>query len=119
MNVETLNCPNCGAGVASDSSQCEFCRTRLKTFACPKCLGLMFFGSKFCGHCGSEAVAADVTGGTDFGKCPRCNIDLKHLQIDKILLCECERCDGVWSDGETFERICLDQDEQSAALTYF
>lgn len=24
MTVEALNCPNCGAGVASDSTQCEF-----------------------------------------------------------------------------------------------
>lgn len=119
MKIETLNCPNCGAGVASDSVQCEFCHTRLKTVACPNCLGLMFFGSKFCGHCGAEAVSADVTDPVENGKCPRCAVLLKDLQIDKISLRECDRCDGVWSDAETFEKICLDHDERSAALTYF
>src|SRR5678815_4704637 len=110
MKVETLNCPNCGAGVASDSTQCEFCRTRLKTVACPNCLGLMFFGSKFCGHCGAEAVSADVSAADDSAKCPRCGVTLKKLTIDKIVLKECERCDGIWSDAETFEKICLDHD---------
>src|SRR3954469_19746450 len=119
MKVETLNCPNCGASVASDSTQCEFCQTRLKTVACPNCLGLMFFGSKFCGHCGAQAVSADVTASLDLGNCPRCSLALKHLQIDKISLRECERCGGVWSEAETFEKICLDREEQSAALTFF
>jgi Zn-finger nucleic acid-binding protein len=119
MKVETLNCPNCGAGVASDSTSCEFCHTRLKTVACPNCLGLMFFGSKFCDHCGSEAVAAENLADADLGKCPRCAIGLKKLDIDKISLGECTRCDGVWSEAETFEKICLDRDERSAALTFF
>jgi Zn-finger nucleic acid-binding protein len=119
MKVETLNCPNCGAGVASDSSQCEFCRTRLKTVACPNCLGLMFFGSKYCGHCGAEAVTAEISEESDPGNCPRCSVSLQELRIDQILLSECERCSGVWSDAETFEKICLDRDERSAALAYF
>jgi Zn-finger nucleic acid-binding protein len=119
MKVETLNCPNCGAGVASDSTACEFCHTRLKTVACPDCLGLIFFGSKFCGHCGAETVAAESAPDNDTGKCPRCSAALKKLDIDKISLRECERCDGIWSDAETFEKICLDRDERSAALTFF
>jgi len=119
MKLETLNCPNCGAGVASDSTSCEFCHTRLKTVACPNCLGLIFFGSKFCEHCGAETVNAESSADQDLGKCPRCNIDLKKLNIDKISLSECDRCDGVWSDAETFEKICLDRDERSAALTFF
>ena len=60
MTVETLNCPNCGAGVASDSTLCEFCKTRLKTMACPTCFELMFVGSQFCGHCGAKMVQAAV-----------------------------------------------------------
>jgi Zn-finger nucleic acid-binding protein len=119
MKVETLNCPNCGAGVASDSTICEFCQTRLKTVACPMCLGLMFAGSKFCDHCGAEAVAAKVTDDKNLGICPRCKIALKHLQIDSIALRECERCSGLWSDVSTFEKICSEQEEQSAALSYF
>jgi len=60
MSAESLNCPNCGAGVASDSSRCQFCKTRLKTMACPKCFGLMFIGAKFCDHCGAIAAPVEV-----------------------------------------------------------
>jgi Zn-finger nucleic acid-binding protein len=79
----------------------------------------MFFGSKFCGHCGADAVPADVSAAEDSAKCPRCSVALRKLTIDKIVLRECERCDGIWSDAETFEKICLDHDERSAALAYF
>jgi Zn-finger nucleic acid-binding protein len=119
MNIQTLNCPNCGAGVASDSTVCQFCQTRLKTVACPNCLDLIFAGSKFCDHCGAPATAAEVTDDEHLGVCPRCHVDLKHLQIDAISLSECERCDGLWSDVSTFEKICSEKEEQSAALTYF
>jgi hypothetical protein len=60
MQTEALNCPNCGAAVASDRTQCEFCKSRLKTVGCPSCLGLMFLGSKFCGHCGAAAAEAEL-----------------------------------------------------------
>ncbi|HYJ91454.1 MAG TPA: zf-TFIIB domain-containing protein [Pyrinomonadaceae bacterium] len=119
MNVKTLNCPNCGAGVASDSSICEFCKTRLKTVACPNCLDLMFEGSKFCDHCGAPAVAAKVSDDAGRSVCPRCKLALKELQIDTISLRECERCGGLWSDVATFEKICSEKEEQSAALSFF
>jgi len=118
MNVETLNCPNCGAGVESDRTLCEFCRTRLKTVACPDCLGLMFFGNKFCGHCGAEATVAETSHDNASGKCPRCQIELVELDIAENELRQCERCDGMWVDVETFENICADREKQSAVL-YF
>jgi len=119
MKVETLNCPNCGAGVASDSTVCEFCRTRLKSVACPKCLGLMFAGGKFCDHCGAEAVIAQVGNEENLGVCPRCKTGLKHLKIDSIALRECESCGGLWSEPSVFEKICTDQENQSAAVSFF
>jgi Zn-finger nucleic acid-binding protein len=79
----------------------------------------MFFGSKFCEHCGADAVSVDVSETEDLGNCPRCSVALDHLQIDKISLRECKHCGGVWSGAETFEKICVDRDEQSAALTFF
>ena len=118
MKIETLNCPNCGAGVASDSSVCEFCRTRLKTVACPKCLGLMFFGSKFCGHCGAEAAKAEIAQDQALGKCPRCKVDLVKLDVGSTDLRQCERCDGMWADVDTFETICADRERQSAVLFF-
>src|SRR5712692_7004855 len=118
MPVESLNCPNCGAAVSSDETQCEFCRSRLKTMACPSCLGLMFLGSKFCGHCGAKAVQAEVQDKTNLGDCPRCQLKLELLNIGQTTLRECSKCDGLWADVETFEEICADREEQSAVLGF-
>ena len=117
MTVEALNCPNCGAGVASDSTQCEFCKTRLKTMACPSCFGLMFVGSQFCGHCGAKAVQPEVTD-TPAGDCPRCRQELNILSIESTSLRECQRCGGLWADVETFESVCAEREKQSAVLGF-
>jgi Zn-finger nucleic acid-binding protein len=118
MQIESLNCPNCGAGVMSDAVRCIFCHTRLKTMACPKCLGLMFQGSKHCPKCGEEAVAAQPIPDEKLGDCPRCKVRLSVLQIDRIMLRECERCEGLWSDAETFENICADRESHAAVMQW-
>jgi Zn-finger nucleic acid-binding protein len=117
-HAEALNCPNCGAAVSSDKTVCEFCRSRLKTVACPECLGLMFMGSEFCGHCGTAAVKAESFSEADPGKCPRCKVNLNILKIEETALLECERCDGIWSDVTTFEKICTERESQSAVLGF-
>ncbi len=118
MTVESLNCPNCGAGVASDSTQCEFCKTRLKTMACPSCLGLMFIGTQFCGHCGAKMVQVAAQDAVGLGDCPRCRVPLEHIQIGTVTLRGCQRCDGMWSDVATFEHLCQTREEQSAILGF-
>lgn len=118
MNVEALNCPNCGAGVASDRTQCEFCKSRLKTMACPSCLGLMFEGSKYCGHCGAKAVETAVLDESKLGNCPKCLTKLNLLRIADTAFRECTRCEGMWSDVETFERLCSSHEQQSAVLGF-
>jgi len=118
MTVEALNCPNCGAGVASDRVQCEFCKTRLKTMACPSCFGLMFVGCKFCGHCGAKAVQAEDADSGDLGECPRCRRGLDSLQIGDVTLSECNKCSGMWADVETFQSVCVDREKQSSVLGF-
>ena len=118
MTVEALNCPNCGAGVGSDRTQCEFCKTRLKTMACPSCFGLMFVGSQFCGHCGGKAIKAEVVDSSDLGECPRCRLRLDLLQIGEVALDECKKCGGMWADVETFQNVCADREKQSAVLAF-
>lgn len=118
MTAEALNCPNCGAGVASDCTQCEFCKTRLKTMACPSCLGLMFIGSQFCGHCGHRAVQTVAPTDTDPGECPRCRKPLGVLQIGETSVEECQKCGGLWANVETFQNICADREKQSAVLGF-
>ncbi len=102
----------------SDRTQCEFCRSRLKTVACPSCLGLMFLGSSFCSHCGGRAAAVTVLSDENAGKCPRCKTALQKLQIDDVTIRECERCGGFWSDIATFESICADRERQASVLSF-
>lgn len=115
MKIESLNCPNCGAGVSSDKTVCEFCRTRLKTMACASCFGAMFVGSKFCGHCGEKVIAAKITEEKS-GDCPRCKVKLRIFEIGVNVLRECERCDGLWVDVETFEEVCANHEKQAEVL---
>ncbi len=115
MKIEALNCPNCGGNVTSDSAFCRFCGTRLKTEACPKCLGLMFVGAKHCTHCGENVVAV-AESDSDPGKCPRCDAGLGAISAAGLVLGQCERCDGIWIDRPTFERVCAEQEKQAAVL---
>ena len=117
MKIEALNCPNCGAGVSSDKTGCSFCRSRLKTMACPSCFGLMFVGSKHCAHCGKKVVQTQAVSEESIGNCPRCKIKLKILRIGETTLCECEKCSGLWVDVETFEEVCANHEKQAEVLS--
>lgn len=116
--AQALNCPNCGAAVESDKTQCQFCKTRLKTVACPACLGLMFLGSKFCDHCGARASSVEVVDDENPGDCPRCKREFESLMIGSTPVRECTRCGGLWTGVKTFESICADKEEQSAVLSF-
>lgn len=117
MNVEALNCPNCGGAVSSDSTQCQFCNSRLKSEACPRCLGLMFLGSKHCSHCGAKTVGAEA-GAERTGDCPRCKLKLEALTVGAVSLLECTRCGGMWSTPDTFENLCRESEQQAAILNF-
>lgn len=115
MKIESLNCPNCGAGVSSEKTICEFCRSRLKTMACASCLGLIFVGSGFCSYCGERVITAKISE-EKTGDCPRCKVGLRLLQIGATNLRECEKCDGLWVDVETFEEVCANHEKQAEVL---
>jgi Zn-finger nucleic acid-binding protein len=115
MQAQTLNCPNCGAAISSDSPRCHYCESKLATIACASCFGMMFKGSRHCPHCGALAV---TTTASNLGalKCPRCKVDMSSITIGGEPMRECDRCDGLWLEVATFERICANREEQSAVL---
>ena len=117
MKIEALNCPNCGAAVVDKSNHCDHCRSRLKTMSCSSCFGTIFQTSKFCPLCGEKAVRLNVADAENTGVCPRCKIKLKLIEINDIFLRECEKCEGIWSDAETFEIVCANKEQQSAVLS--
>ncbi len=119
MKVKALNCPNCGASVADKSIHCNHCNSRLKTMSCSSCFGTIFEGNKFCPLCGSKAVESNILADKKAGDCPRCKKKMQLIEIEGIELNECEKCEGVWTDIETFETICANRENQSAVLKKF
>ena len=115
MQAETLNCFNCGAAVSSDAVSCKFCESRLAAVACPSCFGMMFIGSKHCPRCGAAAAqvaAADLPP----RNCPRCRVEMQPVVIGATAVRECFKCEGLWLDVPSFEKICADREQQSAVL---
>jgi Zn-finger nucleic acid-binding protein len=115
MQAQTLNCPNCGAAISSDSPQCQYCESKLATIACASCFGMLFIGNKHCPHCGAAAInttPADLS----ILKCPRCTIDMKSVTIGNAPVRECSRCEGLWLDAHVFQLICADREHQSVIL---
>jgi Zn-finger nucleic acid-binding protein len=115
MQAQTLNCPNCGAAISSDSPQCRYCESKLATIACPSCFAMMFIGSKFCPHCGA-APAESKSAPLSVLKCPRCRIDMVSSTIGAAPMRECERCGGLWVEVAVFEKICVLREQESAVL---
>jgi Zn-finger nucleic acid-binding protein len=115
MNAETLNCPMCGAAASSDATRCEHCGARLATVACPSCFGLMFVGAKFCSHCGARADRAESDAQAS-RRCPRCRVKLEGVVVGASNLLECPKCEGIWADVASLEKICADREQQAAVL---
>ncbi len=93
---------------------CQYCHALLQTIACPKCMGMMFMGSKFCPHCGASATQI-AAGQTSVKSCPRCHEYLQQIAVGTTPLEECMHCGGLWIDVSSFDHICSDADAQTAA----
>ena len=113
-DAASLHCPNCGAPADPELRRCPYCEARLATVSCPSCFALMFDGSAFCPGCGARRSRTDA-GAAD-ARCPDCKRGLRQLQVGPSTLLECEKCDGIWVDGETFEQLCADREAQAAVL---
>jgi Zn-finger nucleic acid-binding protein len=115
MEAQTLNCPNCGAAISSDSPQCQYCESKLATVACPSCFAMMFIGSKHCPHCGAAAAQATAAE-LSVLKCPRCKVDMSSITLGTTAIRECETCAGLWVEVAAFEKISADREQQAAVL---
>jgi Zn-finger nucleic acid-binding protein len=116
MNTpEAMNCPSCGAPVASDATSCGHCGARLAMVACPSCFGMVFVGAKFCSHCGA-AIAREEVATDKIERCPRCRVNMESVVIGNTNLHECPNCEGIWADTDSLQRICADREQQAAVL---
>jgi Zn-finger nucleic acid-binding protein len=113
-DAASLHCPNCGAPVDPGLRRCPYCEARLATVSCPSCFGLMFDGTAFCPTCGARGARAAADAST--AACPDCKLPMRELRVGATAILECEKCDGVWVDGQTFEGLCADREAQAAVL---
>lgn len=112
---ETMNCPTCGAPVPPDATQCDHCGSRLAVVACPSCFGMVFAGAKFCSHCGAAIARTEIS--TDVKElCPRCQAGMETVVIGNTNLQECSKCEGIWAETESLQKICADREQQAAVL---
>jgi Zn-finger nucleic acid-binding protein len=101
--------------VSSDATQCDHCGARLAMVACPSCFGMVFAGAKFCSHCGAAIARAEVPAEQE-ALCPRCQVNMDAVVIGKENLRECRKCEGIWADAASLQKICEDREEQAAVL---
>ena len=111
-----LSCPGCGAAADPEATRCGYCDARLATVACPHCFAPMFVGSRHCGQCGTRAARTDA--GAARRECPHCRTAMAAVRIGALDTAECPRCDGLWLDAETFERLCASGEAQAAVLQW-
>jgi Zn-finger nucleic acid-binding protein len=111
-----LACNQCGAAVDPAVDRCPYCNVRLATMACPRCMGMLFVGSKHCPHCGERAIApAPASTASDKPRpCPRCRTSLQPTAFGALLVDACERCGGLWLDAAAFEKVCHDKEIDGA-----
>jgi len=64
----------------------------------------MFAGSRFCAHCGAEAVRERVEEDTPL-KCPRCREDMQALMLGTTFAHECAQCGGLWLDPGSLQKL--------------
>jgi Zn-finger nucleic acid-binding protein len=76
---------------------------------------MMFIDSKHCQRCGAAAAVRQVQGAKD-RKCPRCKNEMILMTLGLTTVLECEQCLGLWLDVPSLEKICADQEQQSAVL---
>src|SRR3954463_1770488 len=108
MDARSLNCPDCGAAVPANSTECSFCHARLATIGCPKCYGLVFVGSKHCQRCGTDVSRPEEREATPL-PCPRKCGTMRPVRFGGADMSLCETCNGIWVDTETLQHLVAER----------
>lgn len=114
---KSLHCPNCGASVSPDCVRCPYCRSVLSVTSCPRCFASVFKGMTHCPDCGMS-INRSIVAEEKKLFCPKCAVPLKHILVGDVYLCECDTCNGLWLDKDTFSSICEEKSNQEQILAY-
>lgn len=115
MPEPTLRCPGCGAPANAADASCSYCGSALATVTCASCYGAMFVGSRFCAHCGAEAVREVIEERAPL-QCPRCRAEMQSLMLGTTKVRECGACGGLWMDPQDLQRLADAKEQHSAII---
>jgi len=115
MDAGTLNCPDCGAGVPANATECSFCHARLATIGCEKCFGMVFVGSRHCQHCGAPVKSPTDRDAAPL-QCPRRCGEMRGVRFGGADMWECRACSGLWVDNATLEGLIAARLKPAAML---
>jgi len=76
----------------------------------------MFVGSRFCAHCGAEAIRSALHDDTPL-PCPRCSESLQPLMLGTTSVRECALCGGLWVDPQTLQHLCDEREAHAAVVS--
>jgi Zn-finger nucleic acid-binding protein len=75
----------------------------------------MFVGSRFCAHCGAEAVREVIEERAPL-QCPRCRAEMQSLMLGTTKVRECGACGGLWMDPQDLQRLADAKEQHSAII---
>ncbi len=111
VDARVHRCGSCGALVAPDAKDCEYCGSAIVqdhhklSLICPECYARCAETSRFCTACGvgfnPEPIRAD---GHEL-PCPVCETLMPARQVGGIGLNECASCNGLWVPGVNFDAL--------------
>jgi len=72
---------------------------------------------RHCPACGNS-VLTEAPEKKSCLQCPRCETNLAEVTVGKHLLHECAQCGGLWVDKNSFQDICIHEEEQEGVLNF-
>jgi len=111
VHARVHRCGSCGAGLRADAERCEYCRAEIVRDAgslsllCPECFARNAEASRFCTACGVAFDPQPVAGDGHEWPCPDCGGLMPPRALADVPLNECPGCNGVWVQGDAFERL--------------
>jgi len=76
---------------------------------------MVLAGAKFCSHCGATLARTEIPTAVK-ELCPRCQIGMETVIVGATQLRECPKCEGIWADADSLQKICVDREQQAAVL---